>query len=316
MQACALPSLGSESRSASSVYRHWSNSVKFGANTFIWTSPFRTSEHLELVDRVAGMGFDLIEIAYEDPALIDRDALKQRAADNGLGIIVCGAFGPGRNLVSADPSERAATAAYIRELVDAAADLGSPVVGGPMYGAVGKTPAPDRDARDAERELAARELQPLAAYAGDHGVKLAMETLNRFETDLLNIAAQGMALVEQVGSPHIGLHLDTFHMHLEEKSSVAAIRLAGDRLFHFHACENDRGVPGTGQVDWPAVAVALDETGYDGAVVIESFTPEVTSIAKAVCIWRDIAPSQDAVAADGLTFLHRIFNEQTRTDGA
>ncbi len=315
MQACARPSRVSASPLESKAHKHRSNSVKFGANTFIWTSPFRTNDHLELVDRVAAMGFDLIEIAYEDPALIDRFALKQRAADNGLGIIVCGAFGPGRNLVSADANERAATAAYIRELVDAAADLGSPVVGGPMYGAVGKTPAADRTARDAERELAAGELQPLAAYAGDHGVRLALETLNRFETDLLNIAAQGMALVEQVGSPHIGLHLDTFHMHLEEKSSADAIRLAGDRLFHFHACENDRGVPGTGQVDWSGVVVALDETGYDGAVVIESFTPEVTSIAKAVCIWRDIAPSQDAVAADGLAFLHQTFKEQTSTGG-
>lgn len=289
--------------------------MKFGVNTFVWTSPFRTSDHLELVDRVAGMGFDLIEIAYEDPAQIDRAALKERAAVNGLGLIVCGAFGPGRNLVSADAGERAATAAYIRELIDAAADLGSPVVGGPMYGAVGKTPATDLAARDAERDLAAAELRPLAAYAGDHGVRLALETLNRFETDLLNTAEQGMALVAQVDSPHIGLHLDTFHMHLEEKDTAAAIRLAGDRLFHVHACENDRGVPGTGQVTWVAAAAALDEIGYDGAVVIESFTPQVTSIARAVCIWREIAPSQDAIAAEGLTFLRPLMTKRSRRGG-
>lgn len=289
--------------------------MKFGVNTFVWTSPFRTGDHLELVDRVAGMGFDLIEIAYEDPSLIDRAALKERAAAHGLGLIVCGAFGPGRNLVSPDVAERESTAAYIRELIDAAADLGSPVVGGPMYGAVGKTPAADPAARDAERELAAAELRSLAAYAGDHGIRLAMETLNRFETDLLNIAEQGMALVAQVDSPHIGLHLDTFHMHLEEKDTAAAIRLAGDRLFHVHACENDRGVPGTGQVAWPSVAEALDDIGYDGAVVIESFTPQVTSIARAVCIWRDIAPSQDSIAADGLAFLQQALAKRSRTGG-
>jgi len=285
--------------------------MKFGANTFIWASPFNTASHLALVDKVAALGADLIEVAFEDPALIDLAALGERAAGVGLGVIVCGAYGPGRNLVSADAAERAATAAYVRTLIDAAAALGSPVVGGPAYGAVGKTPAADRDARRRERDLAAAELRPLAAYAGEHGVRLALEPLNRFETDLVNVVAQGLALVEAVGSPHLGLHLDTFHMHLEERDSAAAIRAAGDRLFHFHACENDRGVPGRGQVAWPAVAAALRDAGpggrgYDGAVVIESFTPEVRSIARAVCIWRDVAPSQDAIASEGLAFLRGL----------
>ena len=116
-----------------------------------------------------------------------------------------------------------------------------------------------------------------------------------------------MALVEAVGSQHLGLHLDTFHLHLEERDSAAAIRAAGDRLFHFHACENDRGVPGRGQVRWPEVADALREVGYNGAVVIESFTPEVKSIARAVCIWRALASSQDELAREGLAFLKGLF---------
>jgi D-psicose/D-tagatose/L-ribulose 3-epimerase len=280
--------------------------MQFGANTFIWASPFSTAQHLALVDHVARLGFDVIEVAFEDPALIDLDALAGRAADVGLGVLVCGAYGPGRNLVSADPAERAATAAYVRTLIDAAARLGSPVVGGPAYGAVGKTPAADPAARQRERDLAAAELRPLAAYAGQRGVRLALEPLNRFETDLINVVDQGLALVEAVGSPYLGLHLDTFHMHLEERDSAAAIRRAGDRLFHFHACENDRGTPGRGQVAWAAVAAALADVGYDGPVVIESFTPEVKSIARAVCIWREIAASQDEIAAEGLAFLREL----------
>ena len=144
------------------------------------------------------------------------------------------------------------------------------------------------------------------SYAGERGVRLALEPLNRFETDLINVVEQGLALCAAVGSPHLGLHLDTFHMHLEERDSGAAIRAAGDRLFHFHACENDRGVPGRGQVEWGAVADALFDIEYDGAVVIESFTPEVKSIARAVCIWRDIAPNQDTIAAEGLAFLREL----------
>jgi len=102
------------------------------------------------------------------------------------------------------------------------------------------------------------------------------------------------------------LHMDTFHMHLEEKDSPAAIRKAGDRVFHVHACENDRGVPGTGQVDWEGIFLALHEINYQGAMSIESFTPEVKSIARAVCIWRDIAPDQDSIARDGLRYLKSL----------
>ncbi len=143
----------------------------------------------------------------------------------------------------------------------------------------------------------------MAAYAEEKGVKLAFEPLNRFETDLVNIVDQGLKLIDDVGAPNLGFHLDTFHMHLEEKDSAAAIRKAGDRIFHFHACENDRGVPGTGQVKWKEVFEALVDVGYDGNVVIESFTPEVKSIARAVCIWREIAPDQDSIARDGLKFI-------------
>lgn len=291
--------------------------MKFGVNTFNFVSPFRTAADLSLLDRVKGMGFDLIEIAFEDPATIDVDALARHAAGIDLGVLACGVFGPGRNLVSADADERRAAAGYIRGLIDAAAKLAptlgglTPVIGGPMYGAVGKTPAADRDARQRERDLAAAELRPLAAYAGENGVRLAMEALNRFETDLINVVEQGLAMIEAIDSPHVGLHLDTFHMHLEERDSAAAIRRAGERLYHFHACENDRGVPGRGQVHWPSVAAALGEIGYgrhDGAVVIESFTPTVTSIARAVCIWRDIAPDQETIATEGLAFLKELFS--------
>lgn len=286
--------------------------MKLGVNTFNFVSPFRTAADLPLLDRIKGMGFDLIEIAFEDPTTIDVPALSDRAAGLGLGVLACGVFGPGRNIVSADADERRAAAIYTRGLIDAAAQLAptlgglTPVVGGPMYGAVGKTPAVDRAARQRERDLAAAELRPLAAYAGERGVRLAMEPLNRFETDLINVVEQGLEMVDAIGSPHVGLHLDTFHMHLEERDSGVALRRAADRLFHFHACENDRGVPGRGQVRWPGVAAALGDIGYSGAVVIESFTPDVTSIARAVCIWRDIAPDQDTIAREGLRFLREL----------
>ena len=279
--------------------------MQFGANTFIWTSPFSTAD-TSLIGHVAEMGFDVLEIACEDPATIDVPVLRDALAEHGLDAVVCGAFGPGRDLGSDDADVRGSTAAYVRWCADTAQELGARIVCGPMYGSVGKARYLPDGERRSERRRTASELRELAMYAGDRGVRLAMEPLNRFETDMVNVVSQGLDLVEEIGSDHVGLHLDTFHMHLEEKDSGSAIRLAADRLFHVHFCENDRGVPGTGQVDWRGVARALEDIGYDDVVAIESFTPEVTSIAQAVCIWRPIAESQDAIAREGLRFMREL----------
>lgn len=284
--------------------------MKFGANSFIWASPFSTLAHLSLPDKVAQMGFDLFEVAIEDPALVDVPALGRAAQGAGIGIIVCGAFGPERNLSSADESIRQEAAAYLAWLIDAAAELGSPVVVGPIYSAVGKARLETPAARELEWDRAVAGLQKWGDYAERQGVRLALEPLNRFENDMINVVDQGLEMIEAAGCAAVGLHLDTFHMHLEEKDSAAAIRRAAGHIFHVHACENDRGVPGTGQVNWSGVARALRDVDYQGAVVIESFTPHVQSIARAVCIWREIAPSQDAIAADGLAFLRKLMGRE------
>lgn len=280
--------------------------MNFGANTFIWRSPFSSEKDLDLVEKVKGFGFDLLEVAVEDPSVIELPPLKAALEQHELGVITCGAFGPGRNLSSLDPSERDAAKEYLRWMVEAAEYLESPLVIGPMYSAVGKARLESEEDRRREWRYAVNGLKEMAALAADHGIKLAFEPLNRFETDMVNVAAQGLELIEAVGADNLGLHLDTFHMHLEEKDSAAAIQKAGDRLFHLHACENDRGVPGSGQVQWRPIFEALAAIDYSGDVVIESFTPEVKSIARAVCIWREIAPDQDAIAVDGLAFLKNL----------
>lgn len=280
--------------------------MKFGVNTFVWVSPCTTQAAVELAPHVKELGFDILELSIENPALIDVRRVKQAILENGLQPIVCGAFGLERNLCSTNPEYVENAKTYIRWLIDAAAELGSPVVCGPMYSAVGKDHLEDENARKNEWKMAVAGVREMAEYAEPKGVKLAMETLNRFETDMLNVVSQGLEFISQTGMENVGFHLDTFHMHLEEKNSGDAIRAAGNKIFHFHACENDRGVPGTGQVHWNVISRALKEVGYDGPVVIESFTSQVKEIARAVCIWREIAPSQDAIAADGLKFLKSL----------
>ncbi|OUM99489.1 MAG: sugar phosphate isomerase [Firmicutes bacterium ZCTH02-B6] len=281
--------------------------MRFGVNTFIWESPLSTAHVEALADKAAQLGCDVLELACEDPALLDFPRVRDALAARGLEPVVCGAFGPGRDISSDDASARQGGVAYIRQLIDAAALVGAGIVCGPMYSQTGKARLLSDDARGAERRRAVSALKGLADYAAERGVRLALEPLNRFETDMINTVQQGMDFLAEVDHPAVGLHLDTFHMHIEEKSPAGAVRLAGDRLFHFHACENDRGVPGTGQVAWESIALALRETGYDGAVVIESFTPAVRSIAQAVCLWRPIAPDQDSIAREGLRFLRQLF---------
>ncbi len=280
--------------------------MKFGVNTFVWVSPFTTEDAQELASKVKGFGFDTLEISCEDPGKINLESVKAVLAEHDLNVVVCGAFGPERNLSSDNPVYAENARKYITWLIDAADFLGAKVVIGPMYSSVGKAHIEDPDEREKEWQRAVVGIRDLADYAETKHIKLALEPLNRFETDMINTAAQGLTFISEVDRENVGLHLDTFHMHLEEKSSADAIRLAGDKVFHIHACENDRGVPGTGQVHWQAVAQAIKDIGYDDAVVIESFSQEVKEIASAVCIWREIAPSQDAIAEEGLHFLHAL----------
>jgi D-psicose/D-tagatose/L-ribulose 3-epimerase len=280
--------------------------MRYGASTFIWVSPF-SNKTLDLMDRVKATGFDLIEICVEDPETIDVAAIGARAARAGVGVTICGAFGPGRDLSSEDEAIRETGAAYLRRCIDFAENLGSPFVSGPMYAAVGNTRPLDHTARREQWMRAVSSLRIAAAYAAERSVKLAIEPLNRFETDLVNTVDQGLRLVEDIEAGNVGLLLDTFHMNIEEKDIPAAIERAAGHIVEFHACSNDRGTPGEDHLPWPKIAEALKAAGYDGPIVIEAFTPEIREIAKAVSIWRPLAQSQDALAGDGLRHLRTIF---------
>jgi D-psicose/D-tagatose/L-ribulose 3-epimerase len=280
--------------------------MHFGASTFIWASPFSNAT-LDLVDKVAGMGFDLIEICVEDPATIDPKAIRQRAEAAGIRTTVCGAFGPDRDMSSDDPAVRRNAIDYVNTCSDIAQTLGADIVVGPMYSAVGRTRMAEPEERAAQRALAAEGIREAAVYAQERGVRLGIEPLNRFETDLINTVDQGVVLVEEVGRPNVGLLLDTFHMNIEERDIPAALRRAGPHIFEFHACSSDRGTPGKDHLPWPEMASALRDAGFDGPVVIEAFTPSIKEIAKAVSIWRPLADSEDTLASDGLAHLHRTF---------
>jgi D-psicose/D-tagatose/L-ribulose 3-epimerase len=282
--------------------------MKLGINTWVWVSPFGTQD-LGLLDKVARMGYDLIEIAVDDPALIDVPALKRKLADTGLGVTLCGAFGPMRDISNLEPEPRKGGVAYIETCVRMAEQLGCGLFSGPVYSAVGKARMVPAEQRKRERAFCVENMRAVAGLAQSCGVTIGVEPLNRFETDMINLAEQAAALIAEVGSPVYKIHIDTFHANIEEKNIPATIRKLGKgAICHFHSCENDRSAPGTGHQDWVGMRDALREVAYDGPVVIESFTPAALEIAKAASMWRPLAASQDELAEQGVSFLRKLFN--------
>lgn len=285
-----------------------------GLSTFVLASPFSDSD-ADAFDRVARMGYDFIEVCIEDPTLLSSSWVAENAARTGLGVSVCGAFGPARDISNEETSVRASARDYLELCVDFAAAVGSPHVAGPMYATTGVARLLSSDARTSQRRRAVDGLRAIADYAGERGVKLAIEPLNRFETDLVNTLAQGVELCELIDCPNVGLMIDSFHMNIEEKSIGDAIRSAGPYVFHVQVSENDRGTPGSGHVPWDDLFSALSDIGYTGQIAVESFLPTVEEIARAVSLWRPVAPSMAQLAEEGLRFLQRElprYGEATR----
>ena len=283
--------------------------MRFGINSFLFVSPFVTAS-TKLFSQFKKWGFDTVEIPVEDPSHIDPVAVKAAAKKAGIAVgSICACMGPGRDF-RGNAAEQKAGAAYIKALIDQAAVMGCPSVIGPMYSVVGKADAVEPAQQKVEFALVVKNLKALAKHAEKKGVLLCIEPLNRFETDFLNTCDQGLKLVKAVGSKAVKLHLDTFHMNIEEKNQAAAIIKAGKHLAHFHACGSDRGTPGNDHIVWEPIVKALRKIKYKGDVVIESFTTDVKVIARAAAIWRKIEPNRTDIAVKGLKNMHKVFGKK------
>lgn len=286
--------------------------MQIGISTWVWTSPADDEVLAHLIPRIAEMGYDVVEVPVESLGQFDVPQAKQIADDAGVALSVCAVIGAGRDLLLEEEVE--AGLEYLRGCIDVAQAVGSPAVAGPFYSAVGRCWSMTPAERDRHIGRLAERLHDLGDYAAERGVELGIEPLNRFETSFMNTTEQTLELVERVNHPGVGLLLDMFHLGIEEKDLGDAIRRAEGRLKHVQVAENDRGTPGTGQLDWDGIARALEEIGYDGRVVIETFSDRVEAIARAAAIWRPLAADSDSLAQEGLTFLRQLLdNGTTRT---
>lgn len=280
--------------------------TQFGISTWVWTSPFST-DSTALFAKIKQMGYEVVEIPVEDPEIIDASKVKQELDKHDLDAVICGAFGPGRDLTHEDPAIHQQSFDYLNALMDFAEVWDAGFIAGPMYSAVGKARMVSPDQKKKEWELAVRNLRQVCHMAANKGLELAIEPLNRFESDLINTTAQAKQLIEDINHPAAKIMVDGFHMSIEEKSLEEAIRTAGDELIHVQTSENYRGTPGTGQTDWQSFKRGLKAINYSGVVSIESFTSDNQELADAVCIWRPLADDQDQMARKGLHFLKQTF---------
>jgi D-psicose/D-tagatose/L-ribulose 3-epimerase len=281
--------------------------MKFGLDTMIFTGAF-TDEYTDRFGKIKEMGFDGVEIALANKGDFDYGRTLEELKKNGLECSgICGMMGLDRDIRGPDMQAVKNGIAYIKDGIDAAKALECNILAGPLYSAVGRTGMETPEDKRKQWRTAVESLREVCSYAGEKGVFLALEPLNRFETDFINITDDAIKLICDAGSKNLKLHLDTFHMNIEEKSSADAIRKAGDQLVSFHANENDRGAPGTGQVRWQEIAKALHDIDYDGYLVIETFTPDNEIIARAASIWRSTEENEWVLLEKGLKFLKKLF---------
>ncbi len=278
--------------------------MKFGVNTFIWSATFDRT-HLPLLPRIKSWGFDGVEVPLFRPAEFAAADIRKGVETHGLECTICAVLVKGLSLISDDPAVRRQTQIHMQDVVKAAADAGAKVVAGPVYCPVGELPGRRRTADEWKRAVEA--YQKLGDTLISHDVTIAIEPLNRFETYFLNTAADAAALAEEIAQPNVGILFDTFHANIEEKDIAVGYRKIGRHLKHVHACENDRGIPGSGHVEWAQVFGALRDLKYDGWLTIESFGFALGDLSAAAAIWRDIEATPESIAVEGVKFLKKNF---------
>jgi D-psicose/D-tagatose/L-ribulose 3-epimerase len=274
--------------------------MKIGANTFIWSASCdQTVENVLPV--LKQKGFDGVEVPLFRAADFPASRFRKAIEANGLACNVCTVLVDGLSLISEDAGLRQKTLVHLNDLVRTAADMNARIMAGPIYSRVGYLPG--RRRTENEWNWAVEGYQSLGETLSAYNVTLAIEPLNRFETFFLNTASDAAALAEQVNHPKVGILFDTFHANIEEKDIAAGFRTIGAHLKHVHTCENDRGIPGSGHVEWPSVFKALQDLKYDGWLTIESFGFALGDLSAAAAIWRDIESSPDLIAFEGVRFL-------------
>ncbi len=274
--------------------------VRFGMHSSLWTAEWTREAAERVVPTAARHGLDVIEIALLNPDQVD--AAHSRALFEKHGVAPTCSLGLPFEACAPLHPEKAT--AFLMRALDVAHQIGSNTLTGVTYSTLGYTTG--TGPTEAEYANIEKALRPVAKRARELGMTLGLEPCNRYETHLLNTAEQSVALIERIGEPALMIHLDTYHMNIEEKGFKSGVEKAGRHLKYIHLSESDRGVPGTGTVDFPATLAALAATGFDGDLVGEAFINMPPALAKALSVWRPVAKNAEEVLDPGMTYLRKL----------
>jgi len=269
----------------------------FGAHAFIWAGEWTPEGAEKVIGGAAEAGLDFVEIPLLRPESMDVTATRELLDRYGIGC-TCSL---GLPKVAHLPSAPEKAELFLESAVDVAAGLEAPVLCGVLYAHLGTLTG--RPPEEGELEAVARVLKNVARYAAERGVSLGVEAVNRYETYLINLAEQAETMLDRVGEPNVFVHLDTYHMNIEEKGFYDPIVATGPRMRYIHLSESDRGTPGTGNVHWDEVFRGLKAIDYDGYLVMESFAAINEDLAGATALWRDVVGDPETLIRDGLSFL-------------
>jgi D-psicose/D-tagatose/L-ribulose 3-epimerase len=273
-----------------------------GAHALVFTGTFDEAGLRRAIEGTKRAGFDLIEIPLMDPDGFDAALATRLLEDHELSITASLGLTDSTDLTSEDPAVVAAGERTLELCLDHVATMGGDVLSGVIYSAMRKYAAPSTPAGVANSQAA---LGRLAEKARARGVRLALEVVNRYEANVFNTSRGGLAFLDGIDSANISLHLDTYHMNIEESDLWQPVLDAGERLGYVHIGESHRGYLGTGSVDFPALFRALDRVGYDGPVVFESFSSAVVNaeLSNTLGIWRNLWQDSDDLAAHANRFI-------------
>jgi D-psicose/D-tagatose/L-ribulose 3-epimerase len=280
--------------------------LQYAIHAYAWTIRW-SNEDLWIIEHARDLGFDAIEIPLMDPGEIDARKIRERAESSGLHVLGSLALPEGADPAHEDPGIRRHGRNTLLRCVDLTAAMGGTILTGVIYSAIGRRI--DRRPDDSDYERSAAVLCEVARHGAERGVTIGIEPVNRYETFLVNTAAQALRLRELVGEPNVGVHLDAYHMNIEENDFYTSTLSVLPHLVHFHLSESHRGIPGRGTVDWQSIMRALADGGYTGYVGLESFAGISEAMRPATCIWRELAPNSDTLVREGLAYLKAVEHE-------
>ncbi|MBR8452523.1 sugar phosphate isomerase/epimerase [Burkholderia multivorans] len=274
---------------------------KLGVHALVWEAGWSRDECARAIARTAEIGFDFIEVPALDPASIDAEFTRRELERHGLGVTFSLGLDAQTDISSGDPERAARGKAKLDDVLRVARDCGATHVCGILYSAFQKNAVPTTRAGVA---MAADILGQVADTAAQYGITLGLEVVNRYESNVLNTASQGVELCERIGRPNVKVHLDTYHMNIEESDIMSAIRDTGDRLGYFHIGDSHRGYLGSGNVDFTAVFRALVFSGYTGPITFESFSSRVVGqpLEGILAIWRNLWEDSRDLASHALAY--------------